>query len=251
MTREIHQILGVKEVFQKSAKLVREAFGASRVRISSFDDTSLEAIDLAPTVPSSSVVLSTREIGEAPNVLPNHMMEQEGKIKDGYLAAMKFLALSGRRLWPICDVTDFTSFQGKPNGVIGVSQMDGPRRWDEAELRLFQTVSEQIGVAIAQSQLLSSEKEQRELLARQNAALDQARREADAASTAKSQFLAMVSHEIRTPMNALCNMSEFLLDTELSPQQYDFCSTMHSSSFALLNILNDILDTSRRVRPPS
>eukprot|EP00741_Cyanophora_paradoxa_P009237 tig00001487_g8947.t1 len=135
-----------------------------------------------------------------------------------------------------------TSFGGKPNGFITVSQTEA-RRWTEDEERLLGTVAEQMGSP--SSQLLREEQQQRELLASRNAALEEARREADAASRTKSQFLAMVSHEVRTPMNAILNMADFLLETELSALQRDYCATIQNSSAALLNILRDILDTSR------
>lgn len=68
---------------------------------------------------------------------------------------------------------------------------------------------------------------------------------AEAASRAKSEFLAMMSHEIRTPMNGILGYAELLRSTRIDAEQLDYVSTIAGSGRALLRIIDDILDFSR------
>ncbi len=82
-----------------------------------------------------------------------------------------------------------------------------------------------------------------------NSEVDDARRAAEAANLAKSEFLATMSHELRTPLNAILGFSEILETETLGPigdkRYIEYAGDINSSGKHLLSIINDILDLAK------
>ena len=75
--------------------------------------------------------------------------------------------------------------------------------------------------------------------------LAEARDRANAASTAKSNFLGVVSHELRTPMNGVLGAAQILQMSGLSDKQSEMVNIIRSSGDSLMGLLNDILDMTK------
>jgi PAS domain S-box-containing protein len=118
-----------------------------------------------------------------------------------------------------------------------VARSDDKEVWALSAVRVI-TDGEQVLRVVGAMQDITERK-----LAEQ--ALVQAKEEAEAATHAKSAFLATMSHEIRTPLNGVLGMAQAMARDELSERQRDRLDVIRQSGEALLAILNDVLDLSK------
>lgn len=134
-------------------------------------------------------------------------------------------------------VADFTA--GRNFSVeVAHYRKDGSWFWGKAK---GQSITDEQGNIIRYFAMVEDISRQKQL----EAALIEAKEQAEESSRAKETFLANMSHEIRTPMNAILNMGRQLNKTTLSGNQQKFLKTMNAAAESLLVVINDILDISK------
>jgi len=124
-------------------------------------------------------------------------------------------------------------------GLLAIYQNSGPRQWQDAEINIAILLSNQLSVALQQTELLAQTQEQAK-------ALQEAKETADRANQAKSEFLAKMSHELRTPLNAILGFTEMMSnDPLLRAEQRESLGIISRSGEHLLTLINDVLEMSK------
>ena len=257
ITQEIRSSLKSEQIFQTAANQIGQTFGINRCVIHTYLTQPFPIIPilaeyLAPVAEYLAPGYSSMMDLEIPVIDNPHaqlLLSQDKAVKsddvynDPLLAGihdiLRYLGLKSL-------LVVRTSYQGKPNGVIGLLQCDHFRHWTEEEIDLLEAVAVQMGIALAQANLLEQEKQQRRELAQQNHALEKAKLEAEAANRAKSQFLSKMSHELRTPLNAILGFTQVMAhDESLTREHKEYLGIINRSGEHLLDLINDILSMSK------
>lgn len=143
-------------------------------------------------------------------------------------------------------------------GLLIAHQCFEPRHWQESEKAFLKQIAEHLAVAIYQAQLYAQLQQQKTTLEHRVVERTQELRDtlqaAQAASRAKSEFLAAMSHELRTPLTCVIGMSATLLRLSFNQdgsqrvpihKQRRYLQTIQESGEHLLELINDILDLSQ------
>ncbi len=141
---------------------------------------------------------------------------------------------------------------GEWRGEFHNRKKNGELYWEYASISPIKNERGEITHYIAVKEDITERKRMEQELMEANRRLETAMaranemaQQAEQASRAKGIFLANMSHEIRTPLNAVIGMTGLLLETELTDEQRRYAKIIYSSSEALLDLLNDILDYSK------
>eukprot|EP00741_Cyanophora_paradoxa_P007568 tig00001155_g7320.t1 len=260
MTQDIRSTLETRRVIEKTASLLRDAYGADAVEIMAVgtktsvpkgarargeSDVHLEGGELCITDVAMSPEGAPDETAPAlwpvfrgrVQALMNKRPFETVQILDVLKAqdwageeprgpeglAEDAIVQAAQKLGVRSLLWRTTSYAGKINGCFALRWREPGRAFKPSELVLFEDVCEAVGVALEHANLIQ-----------------QAQQDA----RAKSDFLSVITHEMRTPMQAVIGITDLLLDMKPSIEQREYLSVIRSCGQALVDLVSEVLDSS-------
>jgi len=237
VTLKIRQSLHIEDILQTAVTEVQRILASDRVLIFQFYSNGFGKIVTEAVAPSCISVLGLN-------------------LTDGYLASEYLSRYSQGRVYTIADVEKadlppcllefMREFEIKAKlavpillkeklwGLLIAHQCTSPRHWSSFETELLRQLADQIGIALAQAQLLEQETHQRLELARSNAELD--------------KFAHVASHDLQEPLRKILAFGERLktkYGEVLTEQGYDYLERMQKAAERMQTLINDLLTLSR------
>ncbi|NES21618.1 MAG: PAS domain S-box protein, partial [Symploca sp. SIO3E6] len=180
ITQEIRSSLKPEEIFQTAATQIGQAFQVNSCLIHTYRSLPPGVIGVAEYKQPGVKSIQRVEFPLQNNPHAQMVLDQDQVVVSHDVYADPLLVRFSR-LFYRCGIKSMlsvrTSYQGKPNGMISIHQCDRFRYWKEEEIELLELVAHQMGIAIAQANLLEQEKQRRRELDRQNQQLQQEIRE--------------------------------------------------------------------------
>ncbi|MEM7590032.1 MAG: chemotaxis protein CheB [Cyanobacteria bacterium P01_A01_bin.83] len=238
IVEKIHQSLDLDEIFIATTKSLRETLKCDRVALYQFD-SDLNGKFIVESIAEGSISLldhQSMQDGWNDTCLRE---TRGGRYKNQETIAVQDIESANfsdchRQIYEQINVKAFCIapvFQSEQLWGLLAGYNELPRQWKDGEIRLLTQTGIQMGISIAQVDLLAQ---------------IQAKKAAEIANKAKDDFISRMSHELRTPLNSILGFSDILKNELIDdPEKLHSVNIVNQSGQHLLALINDILDFSK------
>ncbi|NET60981.1 MAG: GAF domain-containing protein [Symploca sp. SIO2E6] len=237
ITLKIRQSLQLEEILHTTVTEVQKFLQADRVVVFQLRFDGSGTVVKEAVVPPSPVIQGQEIIDPCfqQEYLEQYLQGRIGAIADVekanvqpcYLNMLQQLSVRANLVVPILQKQELW-------GLLIVHQCSSPRQWTSFETQLLQQIADQIGIALAQAQLLERETRQRQELARSNVELQ--------------QFAYIASHDLQEPLRKIQAFGDRLkvkFSEVLTDQGLDYLERMQNAAGRMQVLINDLLSLSR------